>query len=107
MPFRFDPLFRSQAALRLEHLALRHQLAVYKQTVSRPRRRPTDRLFWAWRSRLWTGWQAILVFVQPRTVIAWQQKRFGRSGVPASPSALRLAPLEGIVPPTGEEWPRS
>ena len=38
-------LFRSQAALRLEHLALRHQLAVYTQTVARPRLRPTDRLF--------------------------------------------------------------
>ena len=29
-----------------------------------------------WLSRLWPGWQATLAFVQPRTVIAWQQKRF-------------------------------
>jgi len=34
-------LFRSRASLCLEHLALRHQLAVYKQTVHRPRLRPT------------------------------------------------------------------
>jgi hypothetical protein len=40
-------MFRSRASLYLEHLALRHQLAVYQQTVHRPRLRPTDRLFWA------------------------------------------------------------
>ena len=51
-------LFCSRTSLCLEHLALRHQLAVYKQTVPRPRLRPTDRLFWAWLSRLWPGWQA-------------------------------------------------
>jgi hypothetical protein len=69
-------LFRSRAALRLENLALRHQLAIYKQTIRRPRLRPTDRLFWAWLSRLWSGWHAALTFVQPRTAIAWQHKRF-------------------------------
>jgi hypothetical protein len=50
-------LFRSGAVLRLENLALRHQVAVYKHTVSRPRLRPTDRLFWVWLSRLWPGRQ--------------------------------------------------
>jgi hypothetical protein len=64
-------LFRSRASLCLEHLALRHQLAVYQQIVHRPQLRPTDRLFWAWLSRLWPGWHAALEFVQPRTVIAW------------------------------------
>jgi hypothetical protein len=38
-------LFRSRASLCLEHLALRHQLAVDKQTVHRPRLRWPDRLF--------------------------------------------------------------
>jgi putative transposase len=69
-------LFRSRASLHLEHLALRHQLAVYKQTVGRPQLHPTDRLLWAWLSRLWSGWESVLAFVQPRTVIAWQQQRF-------------------------------
>ena len=85
---------RSSASLRLENMALRHQLAVYKH-VSRPQLRPSDRLFWAWLSRLWSGWQHALAFVQPRTVIAWQQKRFrdhwrhlsqrARRAVPPSP----------------------
>ena len=69
-------LLRSHAALRLGNLALRHQMAVYKHTVHRPRLRPTDRLFWAWLARLWSGWHTALAFVQPRTAIAWQQKRF-------------------------------
>src|SRR5262247_4006733 len=69
-------LLRSRASLCLENLALRHQLAVYKHTVHRPRLRPTDRLFWGWLSRLWPGWQEALAFVQPRTVVAWQQQRF-------------------------------
>ena len=69
-------LFRSRASLCLEHLALQHQLAVYQQTVRRPRLHTTDRLFWAWLLALWSGWQTALAFVQPRTVIAWQRKRF-------------------------------
>jgi putative transposase len=69
-------LFRARASLCLENLALRHQLAVFQQTVRRPRLRTTDRLFWAWLSRLWSGWQTALAFVQPRTVTAWQQRRF-------------------------------
>jgi putative transposase len=92
-------LFRSRASLCLEHLALRHQLAIYKQTVDRPRLRWSDRLFWVWLSRLWSGWQATLAFVQPRTVIAWQKKRFrdhwrrlsqrGKPGRPAIAQEVR------------------
>ena len=65
-------LFRSRASLCLENLALRHQLAVYQQTVHRPRLRSTDRVLWAWLSGLWSAWQDALAFVQPRTVLAWQ-----------------------------------
>jgi len=61
-------LFLSRVSLRPENLALRHQLAVYQQTVHRPRLHPTDRFFWAW---LWPSRQTALTFVQPRTVVAW------------------------------------
>ena len=57
-------LFQSRASLHLEHLALRHQLAAYQHTIHHPRLGPTDRLFWAWLSRLWPGWQSALAFVQ-------------------------------------------
>jgi putative transposase len=69
-------VFRSRRALQIEVLALRHQLAVYQRAGRRPKLRPADRILWAWLSRAWTGWREALVFVQPRTVIAWQRKRF-------------------------------
>jgi putative transposase len=68
--------FRSRLSMQLELIALRHQVAVYKQSVPHPKLRPTDRLLWAWLSRLWSGWHQALAFVQPCTVIAWQKKRF-------------------------------
>jgi putative transposase len=69
-------VFRSRRSLWLENVALRHQVAVYQRAVNRPHLRPSDRLFWAWLSRVWSGWQDALAFVQPRTVIAWQRTRF-------------------------------
>ena len=49
-------LLRSRLALQLEIIALRHQVAVYQRSISRPRLHATDRLFWVWLSRLWSGW---------------------------------------------------
>jgi putative transposase len=89
-------LCRSRASLCLENLALRHQLGVYKQTVDRPRLRWTDRVLWARLSRLWPSWREALVFVQPRTVIAWQQQRFrhhwrrlSQQGTPGRPAVAQ------------------
>src|SRR5437773_2171362 len=65
--------------LALENLALRHQLAVYKRTVARPKLRPTDRLFWVWLARVWAGWRLPLVIVTPATVLRWQRRRFRES----------------------------
>jgi len=67
---------RTRLSMQLGILALRHQLAVYQQSGVRPRIKPVDRLFCAWLSKVWSGWRDVLVFVQPRTVIAWQRKRF-------------------------------
>jgi hypothetical protein len=62
--------------LALENLALRHQLAVYKRTVTRPRLRRTDRLLWVGLARVWAGWRQALVIVSPNTVLRWQHRRF-------------------------------
>ena len=90
---------RSRHSMQLEILALRYQVAVYQRSVPQPCIQPTDRLFWAWLARLWAGWQAALAFVQPRTVIAWQRKRFrdhwrrlsqrGKTGRPAIAKEVR------------------
>jgi putative transposase len=89
-------LCRSSTSLRLENLALWHQLAVYKQTVPRPRLRRSDRLLWVWLSRVWSSWQETLVFVQPQTVLAWQRKRFrdhwrrlSQRGTPGRPAIAK------------------
>jgi transposase InsO family protein len=77
----------------MEFIALRHQVAVYQQSLSRPKLQPADRLLWVWLSRLWPGWQDALEFVRPRTVIAWQKQRFrdywrrlSQSGKPGRPT---------------------
>ncbi|MEN8174229.1 MAG: integrase core domain-containing protein [Pseudomonadota bacterium] len=84
---------RSRLSLQTENAALRHQLSVYRKSGQRPRIRPADRLLWSVMSRMWSGWRAILFFVQPRTVVAWQKKRFreygrtlSRSSGPGRPS---------------------
>ena len=61
--------FFSRAALHLENLSLRQQLAALDRKRARPSLRMTDRLFWVVLSRLWPGWREILVIVKPETVI--------------------------------------
>ncbi len=68
--------FRSRLSLQLEIAALRHQLSAYRLKGQRPRIGPADRLLWSAIAKLWSPWRRALFFVQPRTVILWQQKRF-------------------------------
>ena len=69
-------LFGGHRQLALENLALRQQLAVYKRTMTRPRLRRTDRLFWVGLARVCAGWKRSLVIVTPDTVLRWQRRRF-------------------------------
>src|SRR5436309_15316677 len=75
----------------LENLALRHQLAVYKRTVTRPKVRRSARLFWVALSRVWVGWRQALVIVSPNTLLRWPRRRFGEywAGLSARPIAGR------------------
>ena len=82
-------------SLCLEHLALRHQLAVYQRSVPRPRLRSTDRVLWACLSRLWSA-GAKPRHRPPHTVIAWQRQRFrdhwqclSQRGMPGRPSIAK------------------
>jgi transposase InsO family protein len=68
--------FRSRLSLQLEIAALRHQLSVYQRGQRRPAIASSDRLLWSILARLWRGSRGALFFVQPRTVILWQRKRF-------------------------------
>ncbi len=69
---------RSRADLQLENLALRHQLAVLRRGSKRPQLRQTDRLLWAWISRIGSGWRETIVIVKPETVIAVASHSFPR-----------------------------
>ena len=72
----FFSAFSRHRDLALENLALRQQLAIFKRRHPRPRLRSTDRLFWIWLSKIWTGWRETLIIVKPETVIAWHRQAF-------------------------------
>ncbi len=91
-------LFVSHAALVLENLALRQQLAVLKRSVPRARTRRADRFFWVMLRRLWNGWRGALHIVRPATVVAWHRRSWrllwrlrsrGAPGRPAIPLETR------------------
>ncbi len=63
----FREIAVSHATLRLENIALRHQVAVLKRERPRPRIHPFDRVFWVFLSRLWPRWKDALVIVKPET----------------------------------------
>jgi hypothetical protein len=92
-------LLKSRAAVQLENVALRHQLAVLQRSVKRPRLNSSDRLLWVWFSRVWGDWRSALVIVKPDTVIAWHRTAFrmlwtwkirrGKRGRPAVSAEIR------------------
>src|SRR5215831_7679878 len=88
---------RSNAALELENLALRHQIGVLQRSAEkRAKVTPPDRLFLARLSRVWSGWRSALAIVTPETVLAWHRAGFGlfwswkvRRGQPGRPVISR------------------
>src|SRR3989442_14481610 len=92
--------------LALENLALRHQLAVYKNTVIRPKLRSSDRFFWICLSRVWAGWRQALVIMAPDTVLRWQRRRFRRHWAKLSGRPTVGRPSTPKSAPWSREWPR-
>ncbi len=69
--------FRSRAALEMEVIALRHQLAVLRrQRPGRPRLFSIDRLLWVWLYRAWPRCLDAMVPVKPATVVQWHRQGF-------------------------------
>lgn len=54
---------KDRAQLALENAALRHQLAVLKRSVKRPRIEDSDRIFWIMLRRTLKEWREALIFV--------------------------------------------
>src|ERR1700680_5209697 len=89
--------FRGRAVLKLENLALRHQLHVLRrQRPGRPRLFTIDRLLWVWLYRIWPRCLDTMVLVKPATVIQWHRQGFqlywrwrSRSGRPSVDREVR------------------
>lgn len=69
-------IYKLNFQLAIENLALRQQLTIMKQSIHRPKIRKRDRLFWVIFSRLWHGWENVLIVLQPETVIRLHRKDF-------------------------------
>jgi putative transposase len=66
---------RTRTALRLESIALRHQIAVLERSgTRRPCFRLWDRLFWILLSRWWSQWRDSPIIIQPETVLRWRRE---------------------------------
>ena len=65
---------KTEAALQIEVLALRHQLRVLERQVHRPRLRPADRLLLSALSRMLPrpAWRSFLV--SPETLLRWHRE---------------------------------
>ena len=69
---------RSRQDLILEHLAVRHQIAVLERTARRPALRDRDRRLWSLLAQEWIGWRTHLHIVQPATVVGWHRTAWRR-----------------------------
>jgi hypothetical protein len=65
-----DLAAEDRAQLLLENAALRHQLAVLKRSVSRPKIEYSDRMVWIMLRRMLKEWKEALIFVKPATAFA-------------------------------------
>src|SRR3982750_3905448 len=87
-------LFRTSAELRLENLALRHQLGVLRRSAPKQLNlTPADRILWVWLRRVWADWKSALMIVKPATVLAWHRKGFRLFGPGRSGAASAGVPL--------------
>ncbi len=88
---------RGRAAVKLENLALRHQLHVIRRRrLGRPRLYSIDRLLWVWLYRSWPRCLDAIVLVKPATVVQWHREGFrlfwrwhSRSGRPSADRETR------------------
>jgi hypothetical protein len=86
---------------------LRHQVAVYKRALRRPRLRTAGRLFWVGLTRVWAGRRQSLLFVTPETVLRWQRRRFREhwTKLSARPKAGR-PPVHAEIVALVRKWPQ-
>jgi putative transposase len=90
-------LGRSKPALVAENALLRHQLAILRRSVKRPRCTPVDRALLVLLASRVRAWRSALLIVQPATLLRWHGQLFRwswhrRSRAAASAHRPPLAP---------------
>jgi len=73
-----DDLVRSRPALVAENALLRHQLAILRRSVKRPRCTPADRAILVLLASRVRTWRQALHIVQPDTLLRWHRELFRR-----------------------------
>jgi putative transposase len=69
-------LARSKPALVAENALLRHQLAILRRSVKRPRCTPADRALLVLLASRVCAWRSALLIVQPDTLLRWHRQLF-------------------------------
>ena len=59
----FRAILLPRVDLAAENVALRQKIIVLQRSVKRPRIARSDRILWAWLSKLWPGWRLALIIV--------------------------------------------
>ena len=85
-----------RATLTAENALLRHQIAILRRSVMRPKLRASDRLLRVVVRFFWPRWRECLVIVRPDTVVRWHRAGFrlfwrwkSRGGRPGTPRDVR------------------
>src|SRR5262245_37876231 len=68
--------FRSRRALLTENTLLRHQLAVLKRSVPKPKLTPLDRIALVALALITPAWKTAVHLVRPSTVLRWHRAGF-------------------------------
>ncbi len=68
--------FRSRIQLQLEIIFLRKPLEILARTSTRPRLRPSDRIFFSVMTDVFSPWKETLLVFRPETVIRWHRQAF-------------------------------
>jgi hypothetical protein len=69
--------FQGRLELKLEFIALRHQVAVLnRQRSGRLRLYSIDRIRWVWLYRVWPRCLEAMMLVKPATVVQWHRQGF-------------------------------
>lgn len=69
-------LARSKSALVTENALLRHQLAILRRSVKRPRCTPADRAHMVFLASRVRAWRSALLIVRPDTLLRWHRQGF-------------------------------